>query len=139
MTCIPGSCDSSCIAFKHSLGPINCDPCADLGGIISSCDISDDLDNLFHSIGPKLSREGHEDYRCFYIQNVHPTDTLRNLIAYFEGTGRQVPGKRGGSYTALCVTFTDEIQQIVVTGTPGITPNEGEFFDLLVPSYFPTF
>lgn len=139
MTCIPGSCGPECIAFKHSFGPDNCDPCLDLGGPISACDISDDIDNLFHSIGPNLSRKGHEDYRCFYIQNMHPTDTLRNLIAYFEGTGSQVPGKRGGTYAALGVTFRSEIQEILVSGSPGIKPNEGEFFELLVPGYSPTF
>jgi len=119
------------------MGPINCDPCADLGGIISACDLSAGLDNLFHSIGPKLSRRGHEDYRCFYIQNVHPVATLRNVIIFFDGTGRQVPGKRGGTYVAIGVKLQDEIQQVVVTSPA--PPNMGEFFELEVPGYDPTF
>lgn len=137
MACIPGACDSGCIAFKHSAGPINCDPCQDLGGPISVCDISTGLDNLFHSIGPKLSRKGHEDYRCFYIQNVHDTFTLRNVLIYFEGLGRQVPGKRSGAYHAIGVTLRDEVQQITVTGP--LPPLEGQYFELMVPGYSPSF
>lgn len=148
MACQPICCDESCIAFRHShglvnpapcSGPIggNCDPCQDLGGPISDCDISLGIDNLFHSIGPKLSRRGHEDYRCFYIQNVSPTITLRNVIVFFDGTGRQVPGKRSGSYTAIGVKLQSEIQQVVVSGPA--PPRLGEFFELSVPCYGPSF
>jgi hypothetical protein len=131
MSCIPGACDDACIAFKHSMGPSNCDPCADLGGCISECDIIDGIDNLFHSIGPKLSRKGHEDYRCFYIQNVHDTFSLRNVIIYFDGTGRQVSGKRSGTYTAIGVKLADEVQQINVAGP--LPPLVGQFMELFVP------
>jgi hypothetical protein len=145
--CIPVCCDANCVAFKHSGGAfipcgqpapiLNCEPCNDLGGPISGCDLSGDLDNLFHSIGPKLSRRGHEDYRCFYIQNVHPIATLRNTIIFFSGTGRQVPGKRSGTYVALGVKLQDEIQQVVVTGPA--PPRHGEYFELQVPCYEPSF
>lgn len=137
MDCLPVCCDSSCVAFKHSMGPSNCDPCADLGGLISSCDISTGLDNLFHSIGPKLSRRGHEDYRCFYIQNIHDTATLRNVVIFLDGTGRQAPGKRSGTYVAIGVKLQDEVQQVVVSGPA--PPNQGEYFELEVPGYSPTF
>jgi hypothetical protein len=136
MTCTPASC--GCIAFKHSAGPSNCDPCNDLGGVISSCDITcDELDNLFHSIGPKLSRKGHEDYRCFYIKNISDTYTLRNAIIYLSGTGSGVPGHLGGTYVAIGVLLKNEIQQVVVNGLS--PPFEGEYFELQVPGYPSTF
>ena len=135
--CIPVCCDDSCVAFKHSMGPVNCDPCMDLGGEISECDLSLGLDNLFHSIGPKLSRRGHEDYRCFYIQNTHDVATLRNVVIFLDGTGRQVPGKRGGTYVAIGVKLQDEIQQVVVSGPA--PPRMGEYFELEVPGYSPKF
>jgi len=134
MTCESAKCEGkTCIAFKHS-GPGNSDPCADLGGEISEASITcDEIENLFHSIGPKLSRKGHEDYRCLYIQNISETFTLRNAIVYFNGTGRGVPGVRGGTYVALGVLLRNEIQQVVVSGA--IPPYEGEYFELQVPGY----
>lgn len=133
MTCVPASCDG-CLVYKHSAGPANCDPCQDLGGPISDCNIScGSTDNLFHSIGPKLSRKGHEDYRCFYIKNESEQFTIRNAIIYFNGTGRGVPGKRGGTYTAIGVFLQNEIQQVVVVGPA--PPFEGQYFELQVPGY----
>jgi hypothetical protein len=132
MDCIPVSCDALCIAFKHSGGDSNCDPCQDLGGEISTCDISGGLANLLHSIGPKLSRRGHEDYRCFYIQNSHDTAVLRNTVIYLDG-----PAKQSGAVISLGVKLQSEKQQILVTGT--VPPNPGEYFTLQVPDYSPAF
>lgn len=132
MDCIPVSCDASCIAFKHSGGISNCDPCQDLGGEISACDISGGLDNLLHSIGPKLSRVGHEDYRCFYIQNSNDTAVLRNTVIYMDGVTKQ-----SGAIIALGVKLQNEKQQIIVNGTA--PPNQGEYFTLQVPNYSPAF
>jgi hypothetical protein len=151
--CIPVCCDSSCLQFVHCgggtitacstgdeiivPGPPCAGPCEDLGGPPSPCTISDGLDNLFHSIGPKLSRRGHEDYRCFYIWNKHPVATLRNVIIFLDGTGRQVPGKRSGTYVAIGVKLQDEIQKVVVTGPA--PPRMGEYMELVVPCYSPPF
>jgi len=129
--CSKVCCDESCIAFKHSAGPLNCDPCQDLGGEISDCDITTGLDNLFHSIGPKLSRRGHIDYRCFYIKNISEVSTLRNVTIYFDGE------KHGGTYVAFGVKLQDEIQTIVVNGPA--PPNQGEYFELEIPGYSPPF
>lgn len=153
MDCLPVCCDSSCIVFLHCgggqvipcetgdpilvPGPPCAGPCDDLGGPPSNCAISEGLDNLFHSIGPKLSRRGHEDYRCFYIWNSHPVATLRNVVIFFDGTGRQVPGKRSGTYVAIGVKLQDEIQQVVVTGPA--PPRMGEYMELQVPCYTPNF
>jgi hypothetical protein len=143
MACQPISCDECCIAFKHSGGAFNKNPCQDLGGPISIYDIDDifspcspgsisNLDNLFHSIGPKLSRRGHEDYRCFYIQNPNITYTLRNIIIYLNG-----PAKTHGTYVALGVKLQDAIQQVTVNGTS--QPDQGDYFEVLVPGYSTAF
>ena len=151
--CLSVCCDKDCIQFVHCgagqivacptghqiivPGPPCNDPCTDLGGNPSNCAISDGLDNLFHSIGPKLSRRGHEDYRCFYIWNSHPTASLRNVIIFLDGTGRQVPGKRSGTYVAIGVKLQDEIQTVTVTAPA--PPRMGEFMKLQVPCYVPDF
>lgn len=97
--------------------------------MISTCDITcDELDNLFHSIGPKLSRRGHLDYRCFYIQNISPTYTLRNSIIYLSTQARF-----NGTDVAIGVLLKNEIQQVVVSGPS--PPFEGEYFELQVPGY----
>lgn len=153
MDCLPLCCDDSCVVFLHCgagaiiicstgdeiivPGPPCNDPCDDLGGPPSNCPISDVLDNLFHSIGPKLSRRGHEDYRCFYIWNSHPIATLRNVVIFLDGTGRQAPGKRSGTYVAIGVKLQDEIQNVVVTGPA--PPRMGEYMELQVPCYEPSF
>lgn len=146
--CLPICCGSDCILFLHSMGipptgcppilfPANCDPCKDLGGPPSLCQISEGIDNLFHSIGPKLSRRGHIDYRCFYIYNMNPIVTVRNVIIFMDGTGRQTPGKRSGTYTAIGVKLQSEIHKVIVTGPA--PPREGEFFELQIPCYDPSF
>jgi hypothetical protein len=115
-----------------------CDtPCTDLGGPPSPCELSEGIDNLFHSIGPKLSRRGHIDYRCFYIYNPSPIATCRNVIIFFEGTGRQVPGKRSGSYVAIGVKLENAIHKVYVNGPA--PPREGEYFELQIPCYDPSF
>jgi hypothetical protein len=132
--CQPANCNASCIGFMHSGGPSNSDPCNDLGGDMSNTPISPGMiDNLFHSIGPKLSRRGHEDYRCFYIQNAG-SFTLRNVEIYFAGTGRQVPGERGGSYVAMGVLLSSSIQTIRVTA-PTELNEDVDYFDISIPGY----
>jgi len=151
--CLNVCCDDSCVVFLHCgggtvitcppddqiivPGPPCAGPCEDLGGPPSNCPISEGLDNLFHSIGPKLSRRGHEDYRCFYIWNSHPVATLRNVVIFLDGTGRQVPGKRSGTYVAIGVKLQDEIQKVVISYP--VPPREGEYFELQVPCYEPSF
>jgi hypothetical protein len=127
-------CDASCVGFMHSGGPGNSEPCNDLGGAMSNSPLSSGMvDNLFHSIGPKLSRRGHEDFRCFYIQNAG-TFTLRNVEIYFAGTGRQVPGERGGSYVAMGVLLSSCIQTVTVLAPTEL--NEGvDYFDISIPGY----
>jgi hypothetical protein len=129
--CQPGVCsNSSCISFFHSGGGGNCDPCMDLGGAISTCQItSDQLENLFHNIGPNLTRLGHTDYRCFYIMNTSIIESIQNAIVYMDGTGRGSPGLRGGTDHAIGVKLENAVQQVVVMGTQ---PNEGEYFECIV-------
>lgn len=128
-TCVPGTCagvgGNPCIQFFHSYGDDNCEPCLDLGGPISTCVLSTTVENLFHNIGPNLTRLGHEDYRCFYVMNTSMTDTIRNAIIYMTGT-------RGGTYHALGVFLQNAVQQVVVAGAN--PPNDGDFFECSIPS-----
>lgn len=122
------------ISTYHSGGLFNCDPCKDLGGGISTCPITSGLEHLFPTLGPKLSRKGREDYRCFYIKNDSADAWLRNVSIYLGGkTGRETPGKGGGTYVALGVKLEDAVQKVIVTGP--YPPNEGEFFELQIPNY----
>jgi len=137
----PASLMPADIEFRHSCGPLNSDPCADLGGEISVFTVGDGIQNLFETLAPKATRLlGHIDFRCFYIINTHPTDTLRNAKVYMEGTGRITPGTRGGSFVMLGIPIVQEIQTVVVTEDfPGAFPNEGDFMELEVPGYPPSF
>ncbi len=125
--CLPTSCDQSCISFRHSGGLSNDDPCMDLGGEISINAITTGLDNLFHSIGPKLSRRGHVDYRCFYIKNIDSDAVLRNVSIYFTNI------KKGGTYVEMGILLQNEKQRIQVQGVTA--PNNGEYFQVAIPGY----
>lgn len=137
VVCSAVSCNSSCIEFRHSGGGANCNPCLDLGGAMSSCAITASLNNLFHSIGPELSREGHLDYRCFYITNTSVIASLRNVKIYLGGTGTTTAGKRGGTQVYMGVSLVNEIQDVIVAGAN--PPNDGDYFELTVPGYSPSF
>lgn len=114
------------IKFFHSGGGSNCDPANDLGGAISSCELSDGLGTLFESLTPKQSRIGLIDYRCFYIKNTS-TETLRDAKVYIDSE------EFSGSYIELGILSQNEIQAVNVNGTK--PPNEGEAMTLTVPGY----
>jgi|GEM_PF-3717437 len=111
------------IVFTHSGGLANCDPDLDLGGTNSGCALDlTALNNLFDDLTPKESREGLIDYRCFYINNTHPTDTLRNAVLYIDSE------KKGGSFIDIGIPAINEIQKLEIQGTK--PPNEGEVMTL---------
>ncbi|NIQ13339.1 MAG: hypothetical protein GTO02_02685, partial [Candidatus Dadabacteria bacterium] len=66
----------------------------------------------------------------FYIKNTNATDTLRNAKLWIESN--DVNG-----LISIGINVINEIQKLVVTGTG--FPNEGNFFELEVPDYTPTF
>ncbi len=61
-------------------GTANSDVNASLGGGISNTEISlSGINNLFDDVGSAQVRDGHTDYRCFYIKNNHAADTMSNV------------------------------------------------------------
>lgn len=124
------------IQFRHSGGLTNVDPSADLGGEMSIFPLdTPPLNNLFNSLSAEQSREGIEDYRCFYVINVNHTDSLRNVKLWLEQSD-----KYGGSVIALGINLVQEKQQVaIMEDSPGAFPNEGNFLELQVPSYTPNF
>lgn len=99
------------ISIYHSGGTLNNDPENDLGGNISSFQISYSLDNLFDSLTSSESLDGRIDYRCFYIKNNNLTDILRKTKIW-------INQKISGSYIEIGIEEENEIQEIEIIGTP---------------------
>jgi hypothetical protein len=119
--------NSSDIKFYHSGGGSNCDPLLDLGGSISTCELTEGLDMLFNEVTEKQSRAGRIDYRCFYVKNTHPDDTLRNAKFYIDWE------HKSGSFVDVGVRLRNEIQKVVITGL--IAPDEDDYMTLDIPGY----
>jgi len=115
------------IKFYHSGGSGNCDPDKDLGGEISSCELQGGLDKLFDTLDAKKSRIGVIDYRCFYVKNTNPSETLRKTKVYIDSEGVS------GSFIDLGVDVDDEKQTINVNGPH--PPDEGQKMTLELPNY----
>ncbi len=119
---------STDIKYYHSGGGANCDIAADLGGAISTCQLSGPaLNNLFNDVSPSTSRIGQIDYRCLYIKNTSSSETLRDANLYVSSE------RKSGSLIALGITVREEIHRLLITGTK--PPNEGDSMTLLVPGY----
>ena len=119
--------NSSDIKFYHSGGGSNCNPLNDLGGACSTCELVDGINTLFSDLSPKASRSGGIDYRCFYVKNTHPNESLRNAKFYVDWE------RKSGSFVDVGVKRINEVQTIHVQGlTP---PNENNFFTLHLDGY----
>jgi hypothetical protein len=71
------------IHFRHSGGAGNSDPNADLGGIMSSTQITDASNgNLFDDVSGAESAAGDIEYRGFYGYNNHGSLTLQDARIY---------------------------------------------------------
>lgn len=100
------------VQFFHSGGTLNNDPEADLGGAISTVQLSSGINNLFDTLSPSDSLNGRIDYRCFYILNNNSTDILRNVKLWIDSQ------KASGSYIEIGVQQNNEVQEISIDGTP---------------------
>lgn len=101
------------IKFYHSGGPGNSDPNADLGGAVSSSELSSTaLNNLFNTVTRKTVAENdYVDYRCFYIFN-RSADTLFDARIFIDSE------KKNGSYIDIGVPVQNEEQVLIFTGKP---------------------
>lgn len=105
--------NSNDIICYHSGGASNNDPELDLGGTMSSFQLSPiSYNNLFDDVNSATSIAGITDYRCFYIFNNHPTESLKNAKVWLEYD------KPSGSYIEIGVERKDEIQVVTFTGKP---------------------
>lgn len=71
------------IKIYYSGGASNSNPSASLGGTKSSVEVSNTpLNNLFDDVNETEASTGDTEYRCFYVQNTHGTDSLLNAAIY---------------------------------------------------------
>lgn len=106
------------IKFYLSGGTSNTDPNLSLGGVISSTEIVDNIDNnLFDDVTGDESASGDVEYRCIYIKNTHTTITLQNAVVYISqetpgddiiDIGLDPAGVGDGSTTGVATTIPDE-------------------------------
>lgn len=105
--------NSNDIVFYHSGGPANNNPNLDLGGIVSTFQLDPiPLYNLFDDLNENESMAGMIDYRCFYIFNENPNQSLKNAKIWIEYD------RPSGSLIEIGVERKDEIQTVSFTGTP---------------------
>lgn len=98
------------IAFVFSGGTGNYDPFSSIGGDPSNIEIADVSANLFSSLDDNQLRSGIIDYRCFYVFNQNPTDTLYDFSIYVEN--------KNTNTCLLGVRKQNDIQKITLSGVP---------------------
>jgi hypothetical protein len=104
------SISTSDIKFYLSGGFQNSDPNASIGGDISERLIVGTLNNLFNNVSELESKNGHEDYRCFYVANTNETDTLYDMEIYLESLPQSGISIEIGTY------WGTEVQRMTLTG-----------------------
>lgn len=98
------------IVFVLSGGSFNKDPNLSLGGdpsfqlVISN--------TFFNNVTESESKNGNIDFRCFYVFNNNLTDTFYDTELFIQDETQK------GSSVLLGVSIIDDVQQLVVSGTP---------------------
>jgi hypothetical protein len=98
------------IVFVLSGGSFNKDPNLSLGGDPSSQLVISNT--FFNRVTEDESREGNVDFRCFYVFNNNLTDTFYDTELFIQD---EIPK---GSNILLGATIINDVQQLVVSGTP---------------------
>lgn len=71
------------IRFRLSGGSSNTSPAASLGGVKSSTEIVNSVDNnLFDDVTSAEHLSGDTEYRCFYVHNANGSTTLTSAVAW---------------------------------------------------------
>lgn len=111
--------EASDIQKRYSGGATNNDPNASLGGEMSTEPIPNNvLQNLFDNVSSSERASGTVEYRCFYLRNNHPTESL-TLASVFVASNTPSPtthvdigidpvGVGDGTSTGVAVTTPDE-------------------------------
>jgi hypothetical protein len=107
------------IQCRLSGGDLNTQPPSALGGVMSESDITDAaLDNLFDLVDSSEASAGDTEYRCYYIYNTHPTDSILTLKVFIEeetpssdtviDIGLDPAGVGDGKTTGVATTIANE-------------------------------
>ena len=76
---------ASDLTFYLSGGDVNNDPAASLGGVRSDRDITSAiLNGLFDNVDSGEASAGDTEFRCFYVFNNNPTDSITSVVVWFE-------------------------------------------------------
>lgn len=75
---------ASDLTIYLSGGDVNNDPHASHGGVRSDRDVtSAKIDGLFRSVGASEASAGSTKFRCIYVRNNHPTDSITSVVIWF--------------------------------------------------------
>ena len=100
------------ISIVLSGGGVNLNPNLSLGGNPSITPITNNtLDNLFDDVTSEQNIDGVEDYRCVYFFNDGDTTIYSVKVFIFDDF-------EGGATMQTGIFQQDEIQRILITGTP---------------------
>lgn len=87
------------IKYYLSGGAGNTDPNASLGGVISTTEITNNVDNnIFDDVNGDEASAGDTEYRCIYVKNTHGSLTLQNAKVWIE---QNTPSTSDGVEIAL--------------------------------------
>jgi len=114
------------LSFVLSGGINNDEPKFSLGGFPSPTPLPDTINNLFTDITPSQASIGKTDYRCFYIFNDNPEDSMYECSLYTVPTVLDAPTPTS---VLIGLLFRDEIQTIsfVPLATGSLPPDSGSF------------
>ena len=101
------------IMYVFSGGASNADPNASLGGDSSTIPIAGTI--LFNDVPPQNALDGSVDYRCIYVVNDSPTQSLYSASIILAS---QVPN---GAYVQLGFDITNDRQVVTITNFSTIT------------------
>lgn len=110
---------ASDFTFYLSGGDVNNDPDASLGGVRSDRDITTAIiANLFDNVDNGEASSGDTEYRCFYVRNNNPTDSIFNVVVWVDSQtssadssieiGLDAAAVGDGKSTGVATTITAE-------------------------------
>lgn len=118
------------IKYRLSGGSGNTDVNASLGGVKSSTEITDNVDNnLFDDVSGAEHTAGRTEYRCIYVHNNHGSLTLTNAVVWIQSDTSGADSDLSISVGTAAVNGTE---QTVGNETTAPTGSAGTFSDAAV-------
>lgn len=110
------------IDTRLSGGAGNADPNASLGGVKSSTEVVDNVDNnLFDDVTGAEHSAGHIDYRCVYLHNSHGTITLTNAVGWIASDTTGVESDISIAVGTAAVNGTEQTVANETTAPTGVS------------------